>query len=293
MSAKSKVLCLLVLLLASASLLPAHTSYARQSDLPKATWLWDTARITQNPNEMLAFLDQNSVSDLYLQINRDIRPAAYRQFIRKASDLGIRVHALDGAPDWTLNDKPARAFFNWLKTYQSGSQQAEQFSGIHLDIEPYILPDWSSNKSRVINLYQQRITFAGGEAAKLGLPFGIDIPFWFHEHTYNNKQGKGNLSEWLIRNTDEVTIMAYRNTAEGPNGIIAVASPEIAQAQTAGKPIRIGVETVPSDEGSNLSFHGLSSDYMEFQLTTTQNAFVSTASWNGFAIHSLESWMQR
>ncbi|GKV67527.1 hypothetical protein NCCP2716_00250 [Sporosarcina sp. NCCP-2716] len=293
MSAKSKVLCLLVLLLASTGLLPAQTSYAKQSDLPKATWLWDTARLTQDPNEVLTFLDQNRVTDLYLQINREIRPAAYRQFIRKAFDLGIRVHALDGAPDWALNDKPVRTFFNWLKTYQAGSQKAEQFSGVHLDIEPYILPDWSANKSKVINLYQQRITFAASETAKLRLPFGIDIPFWFHEHSYSNKQGKGNLSEWLIRNTDEVTIMAYRNTADGPNGIIAVASPEIVQAQAAGKPIRLGVETVPSAEGSNLSFHGLSSDYMNVQLMTTQNAFASTTSWNGFAVHSLESWMQR
>lgn len=293
MSAKSKVLCLLVLLLASTSLLPAHTSYAQQSDQPKATWLWDTARITQDPNEILTFLEQNDVSDLYLQINRDIRPAAYRQFIRNASALGIRVYALDGAPDWALSDKPVRTLFNWLTTYQAGSQQAEQFSGVHLDIEPYILPDWTTNKSRVINQYQQRITFAASQATTLGLPFGIDIPFWFHEHSYSNKQGKGNLSDWLIRNTDEVTIMAYRNTAEGPNGIIAVASPEIAQAQAAGKPIRIGVETVPSDEGSNLSFHGLSNDYMDLQLVTTRNAFASTTSWNGFAIHSLESWMQR
>ncbi|ALC92404.1 hypothetical protein AM500_23530 [Bacillus sp. FJAT-18017] len=69
----------------------------------RATWLWDTALIQLKPDEVIAYLNGNNANRVYLQINRSIPNAAYKQFISKASAAGIQLHALDGAPTYYIS----------------------------------------------------------------------------------------------------------------------------------------------------------------------------------------------
>ncbi|AXI00136.1 amidase [Sporosarcina sp. PTS2304] len=260
---------------------------------PKATWLWHTSQIIEQPGELITFLDKNNVNTLYLQINTDLPIDVYQKFIQQAGSYGIEVHALDGAPHWTSKRQPVENFFRWVEKYQSVSEKTAQFTGIHLDIEPYILPSWGSDNQKTIENFQQTIQYAEEEASMLGLHLGVDIAFWFDTSFYSNSFGEGVLSEWLIDHSDSVSVMAYRNKAKGRNGIIALSQNEVDYARSVGKDIRIAAETSKTAEGDHLTFFGKKNAYMNNHLREVEGAFNHSDHFKGIAIHSLESWMQR
>ncbi|MRX73019.1 amidase [Bacillus lacus] len=288
-----KLLCTLLSVLLSLGVLTAMpaTSQAITSK-PVATWLWDTASITTKEAEIFNFLTEKNVTDVYLQINSSIAVSKYQSFIAKASSLGISVHALDGAPRWVENTTAFNNYLNWVKSYQAASQPHQRFAGLHLDVEPYLSTTWNSKRATAILNYQKIISTAYTTAKSLQISFGADIPFWFDEHTYKNTYGTGNLAEWIIMNTDFVTIMAYRNFAQGPNGIIQHAQQEIQSAALHGKRVQIGVETMQSSEGDYLSFYQHGQNKLNNELNLVQEAFQQTGSYYGHAVHHMWSWKE-
>ncbi|WP_156424396.1 amidase [Bacillus sp. FJAT-27445] len=259
-------------------------SIVKAEGTPRATWLWDTSLIETQPDEVFAFLQENNANQVYLQVNRGISINSYKQFIRKATYSGIKVHALDGAPNWVAakGSTYLNQFMAWVDAYQAGAAQEERFSGIHLDVEPYLYSGWTSNYKATVLAYQNLLINAKAQASQFGLPIGADMPFWFDEHTFNNKIGKGNLANWVIQTVDYPTIMAYRDTAPAITDII---SNEVRMAKNAGKTLVVGVETGATSEGNFITFHEEGKAYMEGELSKVGGNHV-------FAIHYLESWMK-
>ncbi|ARJ38583.1 hypothetical protein SporoP8_06715 [Sporosarcina ureae] len=293
MSKKARVIWMVASLLILSNFIWLKPMLTMRIDQPKATWLWHTSQILSQSDALIEFSKKKNVSTLYLQVNADIPNDAYQRFIRKASEQNIEVHALDGAPYWATDQESVQSFFQWVEMYQSVSENNEQFAGIHLDIEPYILPTWDSNLQETIKSYQQNIQFAASKSTRLGLHFGIDIPFWFDSIYYSNSMGEGVLSEWLIDQSDSINVMAYRNKAGGSNGMISLAQSEMDYASARGKQARVAIETSKSSEGDYLSFFGKNNAYMEKQLKEVEQSFSHAEAFRGIAIHSLESWMIR
>ncbi|WP_338753658.1 amidase [Bacillus sp. FJAT-52991] len=266
---------------------------ASEQPTPKATWLWDTAEIVSNKDQLLNFMKQNQVTDVYLQINKDIPASAYKAFIQQASVNDIKVHALDGAPSWVSSTGLAsqKKFFDWVQDYQLHALPEEQFSGIHLDVEPYLYAGWKKKYQQTVQSYQSLLLEANQRAQQLGLPLAADIPFWFDSRFYDNQFGKGKLSDWVIAHTDSVTIMAYRDQALGSNGIVKLVEDEINYAASINKKVSIGVETLASQEGEFISFYEEGQAAMWEQLQIVQSSYESLPSFDGFSIHSLQGWM--
>ncbi|PZE19603.1 hypothetical protein [Paenibacillus xerothermodurans] len=111
----------------------------------KTTWLWNTSLVNspESRNEILEFAAEQHVSRIYLQVDPDVAVDAYRAFIKQATSLGVQIHALDGAPDWIYLDTRHRMTetINWVKAYNREVTEEERFTGIQMDIEPYILPE--------------------------------------------------------------------------------------------------------------------------------------------------------
>ncbi|WP_226671438.1 amidase [Metabacillus litoralis] len=257
-----------------------------------STWLWDTNKIVNDRVATLQFLEEKQVKHVYLQINRNVNTTYYKKFISEASIKNIKVYALDGDPNWGPTSKGFTNFLSWVTTYQQSSQATEKFSGIHLDIEPYLTPLWTSNYKAAVNKYQNALIVASNKATSLGISFAVDIPFWFDEMTYKNKHGKGNLAKWAINLTDEVTIMAYRDKAVGPNGIIELVKYEMNTANTLNKKVNIAVETMNLGNDGFLTFYEEGQAAMNTQLELVQNSYGSYSNFNGFAVHHVGSWME-
>ena len=273
--------------------LPEGKAEAVEMDTSLATWIWNTRDIETKSSDILQFMEEKRVTDVYLQINRSVMASSYESFIENATSKGIRVHALDGAPNWaTKNGATYQAnLFNWLGSYQANATENQKFSGVHLDIEPYLHSGWTNSYQKTIAFYQDRLSDGKTRAMSLGLSFGVDTPFWFDEQSYNNRYGSGNLAEWIIKTADVTTLMAYRDRAEGANGIVALISNEIALAEKYGKKISVGVETGQTSEASYISFFEEGEAVMTEELLKVKTAYEHSSSVEGFSIHYLDSWM--
>lgn len=256
---------------------------------PLATWLWD-ATLLEQPQSIIDFLQQQNFTTVYVQIDPNVSQATYAQFINLAQPKNINVHALHGAPDWiTTEQQPvALQFFEWLETYQSTFNESP-FDAIHLDVEPYLHPTWKTDEAQTIESFQLFIQLAQQHAKKLQLSLIIDVPFWFDDISFNNQFGQGTLVEWIIKQVDGITIMAYRDSA---TDILAITQHEINYSQQFNKQVTIGIETMPSEEGDFVSFAKNDIDYLQQQLMQIESNYKGQTSFNGFAIHHYESFKE-
>jgi hypothetical protein len=253
------------------------------------TWLWDTSLIVKEQESVLDFLKKEKVAVLYLQIDKKLDKEYYKKFISSAKDLDISIYALDGRPEFIYPAKSEyQLFFDWLKEYQSSVSTDEKFQGIHLDVEPYLLENWENNITSTILAYQTFILNSTQKSHSQNLNIGFDMPFWFDSIDYDNKYGKGNLAEFVIKNSDETTLMSYRNVS---TEIIEISQNEIEFADTYEKKVHIGIETLPSEEGDFITFYEENYNTMIKEIEEVNSFFSSSKFFNGIAIHEITGWM--
>jgi len=255
------------------------------------TWFWETSMIQTHPNEVLTFIEEKQVNQLYLQINRKIDVETYRWFIEQAAARNIEVHALDGGPNWVSPEggKYRDQFFDWVMTYQNSATPAQQFRGIHLDVEPYLYKGWKEDYQNTVSRFQDFIDHSYSDSRKMNLKLTLAVPFWYDNRQYSNKYGEGNLGHWVIQNTDQIAIMAYRDRAEE---IIKLVEQEILWAKELNKQVLIGAETKETAEGDKITFYEEGSTVLFDQLDQVYARYAQVPSFNGFAIHSLRWWME-
>lgn len=261
----------------------------------EATWVWNTFHIVYEKDELLQFAKANGVNLIYLQILQDgeITPDQYRTFIREAAQNGIQVHALHGGSEWVLaeNRYHITDLINWVKQYNLTAASNERFTGIHLDVEPYILPEWSTNQDAIVTAWVDTVKMFITQARRADstLQLGSDIPAWLEYVNIPKKGGK--LSTFMISQYDHVTLMAYRDFAQGPNGVIEIVQNEIAQANQLGKKVIVGVNTIVGDaEGDMVTFAEEGNAFMESQIALIHSALKGNASFAGHAVHDYTSW---
>lgn len=278
--------------------LPAHADitnqvYAASVDRPfyKATWLWNTSSLLQNKNGTFQFLQQNGVNLVFLQVDPDVQASEYISFIREASTCGIEVHALGGAPDWILRDRQIKVYklIDWVKTYNNSVSADEQFKGIHLDVEPFVLQAWYADMDTMLGLWRDTVS-GFVEEMKIETPqliAGADLPVWLEKFNVPDEQGgRTTLSNWMIRKLDQTTLMAYRDNA---SDIISSITNELGEADKNGKPIIVAVETLQSFE-DHITFYDKGRSQMMRELSTVGETLRSSASFAGYAIHDYDGW---
>ncbi len=234
----------------------------------KAMWVWEVKELLPSPkrqDEFFAFCGEQGIDEIFLQavfsVNRDRRPITceltlpdkFRRFIRRCTENGIKVHALDGYPEHALRGfghDIVQAQVRAIIDFNRESASEERFYGIHLDNEPHQLfgfdgPERENILRQLIeanSLAMETIREMDGDVV-----YGIDIPMWFDtaetpcDVTWNGV--RQDAARHLIDVCDNIGIMDYRTKASGPDSIIENARNEIEHADRAGKKIYIGVET--------------------------------------------------
>lgn len=258
--------------------------------VPKGTWIWDSHIIKQDQEKMISFAKMKGVTSIYLQVDRDIDPAIYEGFIRKAISEGIQVEALEGRPEWVYKSKQEdiRNFIEWVKNYNSSVGQKASFTGLHFDIEPYALSEWTKHNKAILESWMDNLRLIEKETKGSGLKISMDVPYWLN--TIHVPGTNYSMSAWLLEKFDCLVIMNYRNHALGNNGIVENAQAILREASTLKKKIIVAVETVKSSEGPRVSFYSISNKVMEKELQSAHNQLARYASYAGFAIHDFKSW---
>lgn len=284
------VILIIYLMIGAISMI--QNSSNQEKDQVKATWVWDEEDIEKKPEEIVSFANEQGVNLIYVHVSlKRFSVQDYRTFIQEASQKGIKVFALGGDPYWALtsNQKDVSNFVSKVKTYNNMVEPNEQFQGIHVDIEPYLLPSWEKDKNSVMEQWMMNSTHLINEAKRnTDLTVSGDFPFWIHK--LNVPGSSMSMSQWMLKNYDSITLMAYRNYAEGSNGISQIATPIVKEAENQEKSVVIGVNIIDTDEGKHTTFYGSDPGHMSQELKQLKQAFRGNAGFSGIAVHDYAHW---
>ncbi len=246
------------------------------SDATRALWVWDTS----DPQATVDFAVASGIGVLYAAVppllDSSTQLPQLTVLSQDAQAAGLRVDALGGDPDWVQN--PSWVVDTWLRP----ALATGLFDGVHVDVEPYDSPAWHSNRGTVIRHYLATCDALADAAGPT--PVEADIPFWFDSIAV----GDTTLDREVLQRTSGITVMAYRSTADGADGSIALAAAGVDAGDSLGKPVRIGQETAYLGEDPSAvkqTFFGHTRAAMEAQLDAIREAFGSRPSFAGLAIH--------
>ena len=313
-----------ILLLLSAGLLQigclsTSLSAVKESRL-RAMWFWHTEEMLNSDSgveEVLSFATEQNIDHLFVQILTEedgdgvtqiSDPSGMRAFINLATKRGIKIHALDGAPEFALPNKHntvlsrVQAVLNFNET----AHASERFHAVRMDIEPYVLDEWrlggASQQGVINNFLKINQDIADLIALNVNpIEFGIDIPFWFdaqdkngtYKFTAKYKGEYANLATHLIRMVDNVGLMAYRNKSTGPNSTFELSRGELKMAdQENAATVFIGFETIlPDGDGipEKITFGHLSNEALNDAVSELEAVASEYRSFNGVALHHYKS----
>ena len=281
------------------------------SAAPRALWVWegDTESLVLDPaaaDQAIALARREGVRTFYLYADSfqdhnliSDQPQKWQQLLRRLHAAGISVHALLGSAylhteGYVLpeNRKQALAMVERVLLFNARTASVDaRFDAIHFDIEPHQLPQWDSDRDGLLREFLDLGQAYMDLKRKLGsdIPVGPDIPFWLDGISLSWQGQTRSVAEHAIRLFDFVTLMDYRNRAEGSDGIIAHAQDEMDLAKRLGRRVIIGVET-GDGELPKVTFQGRTHAEMEQELASTEAAFRDNPAFAGFAIHHYATW---
>ncbi|MFC2156245.1 hypothetical protein ACFLT9_00270 [Acidobacteriota bacterium] len=239
-------------------------------------WVWKTTSILGNSGEIqnfLTFVEDQGFKHVFLQIPGDagdskidlgigIRTQQLRPLIAALNKRGVKVYALDGSKEYALreNHQTVLKIMRKVILYNQQSRPEERFFGFHWDIEPYILKGFQGRKqSRILQDYIDIHTKMAELSHQSGMEIGASLPFWYDSGKLVDVKFKGkkrNVLEAMLELMDHIAIMAYRTTAFGPSGTIAVSELELSLAEYYGKDVFVGLETTALPDEYSFEFSG-------------------------------------
>ncbi len=273
--------------------------------MQKALWVWNTSEIlagSSEREEFLSFLSHEEFTCIFLQIPGDfaMKTNNIRSLISDLSLINVKVYALDGNKDYALPEYHGQVLekVDEIILYNEESERNEKFYGIQYDIEPYLLPEFKTEKQAwILEHYIELFMEISDRISGKDLVFSAAIPFWFDSPDPYTKQIrtvtvdglKKPLMEQIIDVTDNIAIMDYRTVADGNNGIIALAQNELSYASLKNKEVFIGLETKPLSD-DNLSFAAIGLTGLKSVMEEAKKKLMDYNSFSGFAIHEYRSY---
>ena len=244
-------------LLAAAAAAPlvgaGRWSHAAEGD--DALWIWEPPAAEWR--EAADFAARLGFRTVFLSIP----PADRGGFFREPSALdralapyvaaGLTVWLAAGDPKWALAERTPAPLAALLRA--SGASAAA--TGLYLDVEPHVLPEWKSRDAVA------RARLAAGTASLLrnvrkelspAKALGCVLHPSFAGTAFDDP-GKGSvdMAAALLAASDEVALMAYRNT---PQATAAFAAKLLDRLDARPKPWRFGLTVSGGQARENISY---------------------------------------
>lgn len=242
----------------------------------RAMWLWGD----DPAPEVVAWAVRQNVSEIFVHVapavltNGDL--ARLQELKALADASGIKLRALGGDPAWVTDHAAA---LDWQRTVVTTGL----FAGIHLDVEPYLTAGWSANLPATEAAF---LALLDELRAASTLQLEADVPFWYGEY----QVGTANLADEVLRRVNAVTVMSYRDTATGPNSILAISQDWLHRGKAAGKRVRLGVETGPLPDCGHCTFHEEGAVRLGQELAAVDAGTRQSAAFAGVAVHHYGTW---
>ncbi len=240
----------------------------------RAMWVWNTQKLFEGPQRagemerFFEFCSKNRIREVFLSLDFGhpsppggtrfdlLNPERYREFLERAHRADLVVEGLAGTPEWAAKENHglALAAVEAVLAFNHSAPSSRRFDGVHFDVEPYLLVGYADPwyRAQILSDFLQMVTQCADRCrTEPKLHFSCDVPAWFYpadpleqQKLMVTFQGRDKpVGEHLTDLLDTVTIMDYRNEADGANGIIAFGTPALAYAASKGKKIVVGLET--------------------------------------------------
>lgn len=232
-----------------------------------ALWIWNTRQIIDRPewrDSILGVTSKLDINTLFLFFPYDMSESGdtvrlYRRedlisLLTWAKEHSLSVHALAGEPEWALRRNHHRPI-TFAREVVKLRRETGLPDGIQFDIEPYLLLPFSlpQTKQQLIRDWINSVWKTGKLIRdSSSLVYGIAVPFWM-EDTITIENITMPIGKHLSFLTDYLAVMSYRNTAEGPAGVISFSRKELEWAQHAHRKLYLGIETIRL-EGSTTNY---------------------------------------
>lgn len=273
----------------------ANTSVASANEKravpPKSMWIWFTEELLldkKKSKELFDFSIEHDIKHLWLQIvsNLNKNGVEYdiygppqkdtpdikvellyieelKWFIREANAHGLKVHALDGYPEYTQKEYHylPLGLVDAVIKYNKEVAPEERYYGIHFDNEPYLIVawrDWEIREQMLKEFLDLNVECQRRVNEHSDMVFGVDIPVFWNQKEWNWYTPKGNRINGLVTYNgkrqpadfhcidllDNVGLMNYRDHAHGSDSMIQYGKPILEYADKAKHAkIYMGVET--------------------------------------------------
>jgi hypothetical protein len=239
----------------------------------RAMWLWTTA----DPASVVEWATAHGVHEILAHVPPRPDLAWARDLRARSAAAGIKLSALGGDPAWVRDHAAALA---WLRTVDGTGL----FDAVHVDVEPHALPAWRSDQVGTAKAY---LSLLAKLAAATALPLEADVAFWYGQIVWSKRT---NLATEILARVDAVTVMSYRDTATGPNSILDVGADFLRRGAAAGRPVRLGAETMRLADCAYCTFAEVGTASLDAALTAVDAAGAGFPAYAGIAVHHYDSW---
>lgn len=295
-------------------------AHATATDLQKKRYLLDLLTNIPLQREFWHRLLRFGINRIYLNVNLtsegdylfiDHGPELSR-FIDRAHGAGIQVYALFGHSSYAETRNHAkivgdRGLIEALLAF--GLLNPPGFDGIQSDVEPYYDPATGAATDLLVtgppyleltDAISRRLK-SHGKATGAPIRFEAAIPFWYSMPGDDGAPAKQvafkgqqtTMDKHIMGLVDSVAVMAYRDTAVGQNGVIALSTPTVKLAETMGKEVLVALETQRPNPKFGVSSHitlfkeGLAGVIRVSAQVSSH--FASSPAFKGIAWHHYES----
>lgn len=148
---------------------------------------------------------------VYQQISADTEESLVLDYLKRRKDKEQLVYYLAGAPEWGV-EEDAASMLEVVETAAAWNRKIGAdggFTGIVLDVEPYLLEEWDDNKDGCMEQYVANCILTYGKAKEENLAVIVCIPNFY------DRTGLDGQLENLIRDgCDGIAVMNYNKRDE-------------------------------------------------------------------------------
>ena len=212
-----------------------RTSAPSTAGSRKGFWVWDYQAAAADPEGLIQDCRRAGVTRILVQMpdrkDPDVLWSAYAHVLERAASSGLEAFALDGYPEAIYDPAPLIEKISRLRLLLPQGHM----NGVQLDIEPYLLAQFSDPQDYSLYLRAiEKIKANVGDHAQLS----IVMPFWFSAKTVHRRP----LDFEVMDRVDEVAIMSYRTDVDDLRDIT---EHTLRYGDAVGVPIWLAVETRP------------------------------------------------
>ncbi|AZG44977.1 hypothetical protein D7316_01569 [Gordonia insulae] len=240
-------------------------------------WVW-SVRGAADIRALVGHVAEHRVTDVWLSVPLGGADPAIAAVATRLRAAGVEVACLGGDPAWA--ERPADAV-RWAVD----AVGADVFDRIHLDVEPWVRDDWASAQERLIRGHRDMVDQV---ADATGVPVDVDMPAWAAHRDIDD----GDYLTLIAAGASRVALMAYRDRAEGLDGILAYAGPGRRRLTAADREYWVGIDTVPptSPADRNHTFADDGPVAMDREVRLVDAGLRGDPRYRGVAVHDWRWW---